>query len=73
VASLEAETSPYAHVFLGPPDTPWPKLKSNKALSIFHAKYWGKDVLEDKRKWLEMRNGGHRMDTDEAPANLALL
>ena len=71
---MEAETSPYAHVLRlqEPLDTPWPKLKSNQDLSMFHAKYWGKDILEDKRKWLETQNGGHRMDTDEAPANFAL-
>jgi len=72
VESPEAKTSPYAHVFLEPPDASWPKLTSDKALSMFHAKYWGKGILEDKRKWLETQNGGHRMDTDEAPANFAL-
>ena len=69
--SLEGEPSSYAHVFLEQPENPWPKLK-NTFLSVFHAQYWGKDIREDKREWLETQNGGHRMDVDKAPANFAL-
>ena len=71
-AKTAKEPSTYAQVFLRLPDDPWPKLPSNDPLSSFHAKYWGKGILDDKREWLETQDGGHRMDTDEAPTNFAL-
>jgi hypothetical protein len=64
--------SPYAHVFLVQPETPWPKLESNEPLSIFHATYWGKDIYQEKYKWLETQAEAHPMDSGEAPASFAL-
>jgi len=63
----------YAHVFEeGEPTKHWPKLNADQKFSILLAKFWGKDIREEKRKWQET-HGGHQMDTDtdEAAANFA--
>jgi hypothetical protein len=73
---MQAETAKkpltYAQVFLRLPHDPWLELQSDELLSNFHAKYWGKSILDDKREWLEVQDGGHRMDTDDVPTNFAL-
>jgi hypothetical protein len=71
-AKTAKEPLTYAQVFQRLPKDPWLELSSDEPLSSLHAEYWGKGILDDKRKWLEAQDGGHRMDTDEVPANFAL-
>jgi hypothetical protein len=62
----------YAHVFQdGEPEKHWLKLRTYDKLSIILAKFWGKDVREEKHKWQETQTRVHKMDTDDAPANFA--
>jgi hypothetical protein len=66
----------YAHVFReGQPKKHWPKLEDDEVFSILLAKFWGKDIREEKRKWQETQPGGHEMDidTDEAAAKFAFF
>ena len=65
--------SPYAHVFqTGQPKTRWPKLDDDESLSMLHDKCWGKDISDERRKWLGTQSRGHQMDTDETSAGFAL-
>ena len=54
----------YAHVFREQPRIPWPKLETDDRLSLFHAQYWGQDISQERRIWLETLKA-HQMDTDE--------
>jgi hypothetical protein len=62
----------YTHLFRdGQPKKPWIKLEADEIFSMLQAEFWGKDILEEKRKWQETQTEAHQMDTDEALANFA--
>jgi hypothetical protein len=72
---METPHSPYSHVFREQPVTPWLRQQSENALSMFHAKYWGKDIHEETNQWKKQQPGYQPMDIDETnalPANFAL-
>jgi hypothetical protein len=54
----------YAHIFRNQPAIPWLKLESDMFLSLFHAQYWGQDISQERRIWLDNPKA-HQMDTDE--------
>jgi hypothetical protein len=59
----------YTHVFRdGQPKKHWLKLEADETLSILLANFWGEDIREEKRRWLETptASGAYQMD-DEAP------
>ena len=70
---LSLPSSPYAHIFeKGQPKTPWPKLDPNHMLSIHLAKFWGKDLHEEKRQWQEKQTGGNPMNMNANQSDILL-
>jgi hypothetical protein len=59
---------------------PWKKLKDDNRFSKFHAKFWGKSMVDEEREWLNLKiqspdhddvikDDGYDEDTDDTDAD----
>ena len=44
---------------------PWNKLDDDERFSEFHAKFWGKSMVDEEREWLNLQSASHSMDDDD--------